>query len=99
MGIADVCKYTFQTVSGAVHHSLKSLRSVRQPKWREQILKQAKWCDNRRFWDVCGCNRDLVITLDKIDFLKNIATMQAIRKVLHVWQRLLVWGCHQVEMR
>ncbi len=42
------------------------------PKWLEQILKQAKWHVSRRFWDVCGCNRDLVITLDKIDFEKTL---------------------------
>jgi hypothetical protein len=45
-GDVHVCKHTFQTVRGAVHHSLKSLRGIRQPKWREQILKQGKWRDN-----------------------------------------------------
>jgi hypothetical protein len=67
-GVIHVCKHTFQTARGAVHHSLKSLCGVRQPKWSEHILKQAKWRDNRCFWDVCGCNRDLVITLEKVDF-------------------------------
>jgi hypothetical protein len=67
-GVVHVCKHTFQTVSGAVHHSLKGLCSVRQPKWNEQIFKQDKWSDNRRFWDVSGCNRYLVITLDKANF-------------------------------
>jgi hypothetical protein len=43
-------------------------------------------------------NRDLVITLHKMDFWKNVATMQAIGKVLNVWQRVLVRGCHQIEM-
>jgi hypothetical protein len=70
---------------------------MRQPKWCEKILKQAKWRDNYHFWDFCDCDRDLVITLDKIDFLKNIATMQAVGKILHVWQRVLVRGCHQIE--
>jgi hypothetical protein len=69
-GVVHVCKHTFQTFCGAVHHSLKGLCSVREPKWRERLLKQAKWHDNRRFLDVCDCNRDLVITLDKIDFEK-----------------------------
>ncbi len=91
------CKHTFQTVSVAVHHSLKSLCSVRQPKSSEQIFKPAKWRYDCSFWDVCGSNRDLVITLDKINFWKTIATMQAIGKVLHVWQRVLLRGCHQTE--
>jgi hypothetical protein len=43
-----------------------------------KIFKQAKWCYNRRFWFVCGCNRNLVITFDKINFWINIATMQTI---------------------
>ncbi len=68
MGVVHVCKHPFKTVSGAVHHSLKSLYSVRLPKWHEQILKQAKCYDNLCFWVVCGCNRDLVITLDKVDY-------------------------------
>jgi hypothetical protein len=97
-GVVHVCKHTFQTVRDAVHHLLESLCSVRQPKRHEQKLEQSKWCDNRCFWDVFGCNRDfLVITLDKIDFCKNVATMQAIGKVLHVWQRVPVRGCHQIE--
>ncbi len=36
-----------------------------------------------------------MITLDKIDLRKNVATMQTIRKVLHVWQEVLARGCHQ----
>ncbi len=68
MGVVHVCKHPFQTVNGAVHHALKGLCSIRQPKRHEQILKLAKWHDNCRFWDVCNCNRDLVITLDKINF-------------------------------
>jgi hypothetical protein len=52
MGIVHVFKHTFQTLCGEVHHSLKGLCSVREPKWHEQILKQAKWRDNPRFWDV-----------------------------------------------
>jgi hypothetical protein len=28
---------------------LKGLCSIREPKWREQLLKQAKWCDIRCF--------------------------------------------------
>jgi hypothetical protein len=51
-GIVHVCKYTFQTLCGAVHHSMKGLCSVREPKWREHILKQGKLRDNRRFWDI-----------------------------------------------
>jgi hypothetical protein len=67
-GVVHVCKHTFQTVSGMVHHSLKGLCSIRQSKWCEKILKQAKWHDNRRFFFyICGCNRDLVITLDKVN--------------------------------
>jgi hypothetical protein len=41
MRVIHVCKHTLKTISNAVHHSLKSLCSVRQSKWREQILKQA----------------------------------------------------------
>ncbi len=67
-GVVHVCKHAFQTICGVVHHLLKSLCSVRQPKWHEQILNQAEWHDNCRFWDVGGCNRDLVITLDIVDF-------------------------------
>jgi hypothetical protein len=67
-GVIHVCKHPFMTFNGAVHHALKGLCSVRQPKRHEQILKQAKWRDNCRFWDVCCCNRDLVITIDKINF-------------------------------
>ncbi len=42
-------------------------------------------------------NWDLVIPLDKIDFGKNIATIQEVWKVLHVWQGVLVWGGNQVK--
>ncbi len=76
-GVVHVCKHPIQTANG-VYHALKGLCSVRQPKQCEQILKQAKWPDNRHIGDVCGCNRDLVITLDKINFLKNVATMQTV---------------------
>jgi hypothetical protein len=41
MGVVHLCKQPFQTICGADHHTLKSLCSVRQPKWSEQILKQA----------------------------------------------------------
>ncbi len=51
-----------------VHHSLKCLRSVGQPKMCEQIFKQAKRRNDCSFWDVLSRNRDLVITLDKINF-------------------------------
>ncbi len=95
--VIHVCKHPFQIINCAVHHVLKSLCGIRQPKWCEQILKQAKWRDNRHFWDVCGCNRNLVVTLDKIDFRKNVATMQTVWKALNVWQRVLVRGCHQTE--
>ncbi len=80
--VIHVCKHIFQTVSGVVHHPLKGLCSVRQPKQHEQILQQAKLHDNHHFWDVCSCSRDLVITLDKFNFWKNIATIQAVGKVL-----------------
>ncbi len=96
MGVVHVCKHTFQTVRGAVHHSLKSLCCVRKPKWSEHILKEAKWRDNHRFWDVCDCNRDLVITLEKVNFFLNDATMRAIGKVLHA--SLMVKGSQQIEM-
>jgi hypothetical protein len=41
-GVVHLYKHTFQTLCGAVHHSLKGLCSVREPKWREHILKLAK---------------------------------------------------------
>jgi hypothetical protein len=59
---------TPKTVSGEIHHSLKHLHGVGQPKRREQIFKQAKWCNDSSFWEVLSRNRDLVITLDKINF-------------------------------
>ncbi len=92
-----VCKHILHTICGTIHHSFKSLCSVGQPKWREQVHKQAKCHNYCRFWDGLGHNRDLVITLDKIEFWKNGATMQAVGNVLHVWQRILVRGCHQIE--
>jgi hypothetical protein len=35
-----ICKHTFQTICDAVHHSLKRLCGVGQPKRSEQILEQ-----------------------------------------------------------
>ncbi len=78
------------------HHALKGLCSVRQPKWCEQILKQAKWRDNRRgFWDVCGCNGVFGVNPWQDQFSKKHCNHA--NKVLHVWQRVLVWGCHHIE--
>ncbi len=44
MWVVHICKHTFQTICGAVHHSLNCLCDIGQPKRGEQILKQAKWC-------------------------------------------------------
>jgi hypothetical protein len=38
-GVVHVCKHPFQTINVVVHHALKGLRSIRQPKRREQIIK------------------------------------------------------------
>jgi hypothetical protein len=54
--VVHVCKHTFQTIRGAIHHSLKSLCGVGQPKWGEQILKQAKW------QNCCGFGMSAVAT-------------------------------------
>ncbi len=67
-GVIHIYKHTFQTICGTIHHSLKCLSGVGQPKRGEQIFKQAKWCNDCSFWDVLGRERDLVITLDKINF-------------------------------
>jgi hypothetical protein len=50
------------TICGVIHHSLKSLCGVGQPKRGEQIIEQAKWRYDCSFWDVLGRNRDLVMT-------------------------------------
>jgi hypothetical protein len=55
-----------------------TLCGVGQPKWHEQILKQAKWHDNCHFWDVRRRNRDLVITLDKIDFCNHASNWKGL---------------------
>ncbi len=70
--VIHICKHTFQAIRGAILHSLKCLCGVGQPKKGKQILKQAKWCYNCSFWDFLGRDRDLVITLDKIDFEKIV---------------------------
>jgi hypothetical protein len=50
------------------------------------------------FWDVFCRHGNLVVTFHQIDFGKNHVTMQAIWKVFHVWQWILVGSCYQVEM-
>ncbi len=62
----------FSSKSQMLYFTQFYMCSIRQPKWHEQILKQAKWRDNCRFWDVFGSNRDLVIILDKVDFWKTL---------------------------
>jgi hypothetical protein len=64
-------KPTFQTIRGAIQHSLKQLWGVGQPKRCEQLLQQAKRHNECCFWGILGLHRDLVITLDKINFLKH----------------------------
>ncbi len=73
--VIHICTHTFQTIHGAIHHSLKCLCGVGQSKRGEQIFEQTKWRNNCRFWDVLGRDTDLVITLDKINFWKNCATV------------------------
>jgi hypothetical protein len=38
-----------------------------------------------------------VVPFDKVDFGKNFATIQAVGKVLHVWEGVLVRGSNQVK--
>ena len=40
--VIHVCKHTFQTICGSIHHSLEGLGSIGQAKGCEKILKQAK---------------------------------------------------------
>ncbi len=68
MQVIHICKHTIQTICGTVHHSLKLLCSIGQPKRGEKIFKQAKWRYDCSLWDVLGRDRDLMITLDKINF-------------------------------
>jgi hypothetical protein len=46
--------------------------------------------DDCGFWDVLRRYGDLVITFHQIDFGKNCVTMQAVWKVLRVWQGVQV---------
>ncbi len=59
---------TFETVQSAVHHALKSARVRQSKKRHKKVFKEAEWRDDPPFWDVCGSDRDLVVTLDKVDF-------------------------------
>jgi hypothetical protein len=67
MLVIHICKHTFQTICGTVHHSLKCLCGVGQHKRDKQIFKQANWRYDCSFWDVLSRDRNLVITLDKIN--------------------------------
>ncbi len=69
-----VCKHTLKTVNCAVHHALKSLCSVRQSNWSEQILEQAKWHDTAIF------GMSVAATLDKINFRKTLQPCRPLEK-------------------
>ncbi len=64
--------------------------------WKKTQTSQKAWY--HVFLNVCSCNGYLVVTLDKIDFQNNVAIMQTVLKVLHVWQGVHVRGCDQIEM-
>ncbi len=64
---------------------------IRKSKCREKILRQVKWRDNYYFWKAWGCNRNLMVTHDKINFQKNIATIQT------VWKGTSMIGPHTVR--
>ncbi len=96
--VVYVGKWPLKAINCAIHYLLKSLHEVGQPIRSEQKLKQAKWHDNCCFWDVLFRDGNLVVTFNRIDLWKNCSIMPSVWKVLHVWQRILVRGCNQVEM-
>ncbi len=53
--VINIGKHLLQIADNTVHHALESLCGIGQPKWSDQILKQAKWRDN------CRCDKAIML--------------------------------------
>jgi hypothetical protein len=80
-----------------IYCPLESLSSIPEAEAYEQILKQSKGCDDGSFRYVGGGDGYLMVSFDLVDLAEDVAAVQAVGQVLHVWEGVPVRGGDSVE--